>query len=451
MRLNIFLLLSIVGLASVNGYGQITSPTADVASATQYSSTHQDSLYVFFNPIMGRIKAAHSTRITSDIRWFKFNMTTKQFDLIDQSLGAVSSDLAITESGCYSVSIQPIAGNIETDTAWVYLDNFEVTSVTTENTCNYLQLNINTKPAYYENIITHYDISQLPNLLPKSKKNNLDIVAKQNDITILNGPIVTKQKNLAYILNDTILPVEDSYYTLVVKDVFGKKVAYQTPTILAIAPLAKFDVAIWNGTNWSSAGIKNEGQAPLKLQLTSKSKNCDSILWTGFNDPNLFYAGGDSLLWNVGNLATDNQYEPKELLPGKYKVRLIATKISSGCRDTVTLKYVNVLYSKIDPSLIPNVFTPNGSYPVFKFKTDDTTLVHSIRDFEIKIFNRWGNTVYSYSGTVGDWKGWDGKTDGSGADAVPGVYYFIINARGWDDVSYSGGPYKGFFYLFRNN
>lgn len=400
---------------------------------------------------MGRLKAAHSTRITSDIKWYKFNMTTRQFDPIDQSLGAVSSDLSITESGCYSVSIQPIAGNVETDTAWVYLDYFSITDVTPQNTCSALTMQVNTKPEYYEYFTLYYDLSQLPKLVPWSKKNQLDIVAKKNGSEQIDGPVITTNKMLGYILSDDKLPVEDAYYTFEVKDVLGKSVTYQTPTIPAIAPLAKFDVAIWNGTSWSTAGIKKEGQAPLKLQLTSQGKNCDSILWTGFNDPNLFYAGGDSLLWNVGNLATNNQYEPKELLPGKFELRLIATKISSGCRDTVTLKYVNVFTSKIDASLIPNVFTPNGSYPVFKFKTDDTTLVRSIRDFEIKIFNRWGNSVYSYSGTVGDWKGWDGKTDGTGADAAPGVYYFIINARGWDDVNYSGGPYKGFFYLFRND
>lgn len=444
MRLNIFLLLSLVGLASVNGYGQIISPAADVAFVTQYySSTHQDSVYVFYNPIMGRIRAAHSTQVTSDIKWFKFNMTTKKFDPIDQSLGAVSSDLSITESGCYSVSIQPIVGNVETDTAWVYLDNFSITDVTPQNTCSSLKMKVNTQPESYEYYILYYDLSRTSNV-PISKKNKLDVTWKKNGTEEIEyGQFIT--------LKDESLPIEDAYYTVIVKDVLGKSVTYQTPTIPAIAPLAKFDVALWNGTTWSAAGTKVEGQAPLKLQLTSQSKNCDSIIWTGFNDPNLFYAGGDSLLWNVGNLATNNQYEPKELLPGKFELRLIATKISSGCRDTVTLKYVNVFTSKIDASLIPNVFTPNGSYPVFKFKTDDTTLVRSIRDFEIKIFTRWGNAVYSYSGTVGDWKGWDGKTDGTGADAAPGVYYFIINARGWDDVNYSGGPYKGFFYLFRND
>ncbi len=370
-------------------------------------------------------------------------MTTKQFDQIDQSVAAVSSDLAITESGCYSVQVQPLVGNVETDSAWVYLDDFSITNVTQENTCSYLKMRVNTLPESYEYYTLYYDLSQLPNLVPVSKKNKLDVTWKKNGGEIVDyGQIVT--------FKDDKLPVEDAYYVADVKDVLGKPVKYTTATIPAIAPLAKFSTAIWDGTTWKTTGTKVEGPAPMKIQLTSQSKNCDNIIWTGFNDPYLFAAGGDSLLWNVTNPSTNNQYESQELLPGKYKLRLIAEKVSSGCRDTVELKYANVLYSKIDPSLIPNVFTPGGSFPYFKFKTDDTTLVRSIRDFQITIFNRWGGKVYSYNGTIGEWQGWDGKHDGTGAESAPGVYYFIINARGWDDVSYSSGPYKGLFYLFRN-
>ncbi|SDB91515.1 T9SS type B sorting domain-containing protein [Williamwhitmania taraxaci] len=445
MRVYIVLLLSIVGLSSLEGFGQITSPTSDVALATQYSlQPHQDSVYVFHIPVMANLRAMHSTKVTSSIKWFMLDMVTKQFVQIDQSLGAVSSDLSINKSGCYSVSVEPSVGNIETDTAWVYLDNFDIIDITATNTCSNLKMRVNTAPESYEYIILYYDLSQL-SFTPKSKKNKLDVTWYKNGETaeLDYGQIIT--------LKEDNLPVEDAYYTVVVKDVMGKSATFQTATLPAIAPLAKFDVAIWNGTNWSTAGEKVEAQAPMKMQLTSQSKNCDSLIWTGFNDPYLFDRGGDSLLWNVGNLSVINQYETQDLLPGKYKLRLIAKKNSSGCRDTVELKYATVLASKIDASLIPNVFTPGGTYPYFKFKTDDTTKVRSIRDFDIKIFTRWGNQVYSYSGTVGDWTGWDGKTDGTGAEAAPGVYYFIIKARGWDDISYDSGPYKGFFYLFRNN
>lgn len=445
MRIKILLLLSFVGLGYLGVHGQISSPSANYTTATQYSaSSHQDSIYVFHNPGIARLKATHSSKGTCNMTWYKLNMVTKHFDQVDKSLAAVSSDLAITENGCYSVRVEPtMIGDAETDTAWVYLDNFDIIDVTIiENSCSKLRMQLNYDVNNLQYYALYSDISE-PGFSTKPIQNKLEVTWRKNGETAVldYGRIIS--------LAGSSLPVEDAYYTVEVKDILNKVVTDQTLTIPAIAPLAKFDVAIWNGTNWSTAGTKVEGSAPMKIQMTSQSKNCDNITWTGFNDPYLFGAGGDSLLWDVTSSAISSPYESNELLPGKYKIRLIAEKISSGCRDTVELKYANVLYSKIDPSLIPNVFTPGGTFPYFKFKTDDTTLVRSIRDFHITIFNRWGGQVYSYNGTIGEWQGWDGKTDG--ADAAAGVYYFIINARGWDNVSYSSGPYKGFFYLFRSN
>ena len=159
-----------VGLASLSGYGQITSPTANVATATQYYfQPHQDSVYVFYNPLQAKIKAAHSSGNAATISWFHLNINTKQFEPVAQSLNSVSSELAIPESGCYSVSVQPTVGNVETDTAWVYLDDFSITGVTPTNTCSSLRLRVNTLPESYEYHVLYYDLSQ-SSLVPVSKK-----------------------------------------------------------------------------------------------------------------------------------------------------------------------------------------------------------------------------------------------------------------------------------------
>jgi hypothetical protein len=443
MRKYVVLVVLSLFFFSEHALGQLFAPLSDKSFTTQYAySTSQDTVYVFYDPANAVLHARHSSGTTADFVWSRFNMTTKQFDQVGQDLGKTESTLSLVQSGGYSVAITPLVGTPESDTAWAFIDTFSIASITVNNTCSYLKLRANTAPESYDYYDLYYDLSQLPNLVPVSSKNKLTVTWKKNGADELDyGQVLTLQ-------NDN-LPVEDAYYTVDISDVLGKPQTAQTAVIPAIAPLAKFDVSIWNNNTWGSPATDVTGQAPMKLQLTSQSKNCDSIIWTGFNDVNLVYKGGDSLLWNLHRLATDNVYEPAQLVPGKYILRLIAIKESSGCRDTVELKYADVLTSKFNSDLIPNVFTPGGSYPYFKIK-NDTTSVRSIRTISVNIFNRWGKQVYTYKGTVDDWTGWDGKTE-SGADADAGVYYFIFTAEGWDDVSYSGGPYKGFLYLYRNN
>jgi hypothetical protein len=60
--------------------------------------------------------------------------------------------------------------------------------------------------------------------------------------------------------------------------------------------------------------------------------------------------------------------------------------------------------------------------------------------------------VYSFYGegtALKDWLGWDGNVNHSSAHATPGVYFYIIRARGWDDKVYNGKDFRGFVYLYR--
>jgi hypothetical protein len=57
--------------------------------------------------------------------------------------------------------------------------------------------------------------------------------------------------------------------------------------------------------------------------------------------------------------------------------------------------------------------------------------------------------VYRYVGDPREWEGWNGKIDGTKGDAPTGVYYYVIDAVGWDGVRYRNGQYKGFLHLYR--
>ena len=70
---------------------------------------------------------------------------------------------------------------------------------------------------------------------------------------------------------------------------------------------------------------------------------------------------------------------------------------------------------------IPNAFTPNSDGLNDKFNV--TGNVGAIRDFQLVIYNRWGQLVFT--GTTPDYSnGWDGTYKGS--PSVPGVYVYKI-------------------------
>ena len=92
-------------------------------------------------------------------------------------------------------------------------------------------------------------------------------------------------------------------------------------------------------------------------------------------------------------------------------------------RDTVF--EISVGESKLEA---PNVFSPYGSPGV----NDEWKVAYkSIVEFKCWIFNRWGEQIYHYQDPSG---GWDGRYHGK--LVPPGVYYYVIEARGADGQKY---------------
>ncbi|MFN8251455.1 MAG: gliding motility-associated C-terminal domain-containing protein [Ferruginibacter sp.] len=124
--------------------------------------------------------------------------------------------------------------------------------------------------------------------------------------------------------------------------------------------------------------------------------------------------------WNFGNGNISNVKQPS---PQTYPysnvirdvpVRLIVTN-NIGCSDTAiqSVKVVGNCYIAV-----PNAFTPNGDglndylYPTNAYKA---------KDLVFKIFNRFGQLLFSTT----NWQyKWDGKFKGQGAD--PGTYVWML-------------------------
>ena len=94
--------------------------------------------------------------------------------------------------------------------------------------------------------------------------------------------------------------------------------------------------------------------------------------------------------------------------------------------------------------LIPyNVFTPGDDISNNTFVIDG----ESIKEYSIKIFNRWGERVFeSEDITVS----WNGKVNNTGIECPSGTYFYIINYTFEFGVENEGkGPIEGTVDLIR--
>lgn len=93
--------------------------------------------------------------------------------------------------------------------------------------------------------------------------------------------------------------------------------------------------------------------------------------------------------------------------------------------DPQRIYHIQVTESLLE---VPNIFTPqseSGANRTFKVK------YKSLAEYEIWIYNRWGNELFHSSDPA---EGWDGR---QGGNYVPtGVYFYLIKARGTDNVDY---------------
>lgn len=90
----------------------------------------------------------------------------------------------------------------------------------------------------------------------------------------------------------------------------------------------------------------------------------------------------------------------------------------TGCTDTFTtmidIMPVSVLH-------MPNAFTPNADGLNDEFR--GTGYFLGIQNYEMQIFNRWGELLYTTDDPL---QGWDGRKSSDGVMAPPGVYIYKV-------------------------
>ena len=109
---------------------------------------------------------------------------------------------------------------------------------------------------------------------------------------------------------------------------------------------------------------------------------------------------------------------------GNYTVKLV-TYGSKGCNDSTEYDFH---ISDSSGITLPNVFTPNGDGANDVFKP----VTIGIAQLSAWIYNRYGQLVCTWDKPKGSW---DGHST-SGEECSDGVYFIVIEAKGFDDKDY---------------
>ena len=135
-------------------------------------------------------------------------------------------------------------------------------------------------------------------------------------------------------------------------------------------------------------------------------------------------SGASSFIWDFGDGNTSSYINPSNLYENTEEGALITlTAISDfGCMDEAQLI---IEYDEQEIFYIPNTFTPDGD----NFNQIFTPVFYSGFDpynFEMLIFNRWGEIVFeSHNAEIG----WDGSYGVKGIKAMDGTYSWKITYK----------------------
>jgi gliding motility-associated-like protein len=182
-----------------------------------------------------------------------------------------------------------------------------------------------------------------------------------------------------------VAPTEDTEFTVTVTDRCGERLTDQV--VVAVEHV------------FTSIVVTNRGQDDWYLQAAT---NPFAETW----------------LWDMGD---STRYRGKEVVHSYLDLEehWVTLKITTpnGCTgiDSVLLRPPAHIY-------FPNAFTPDGD------GTNDLfgAVGHYIEDFELTIFDRWGNEVFNSQDMNIHW---DGRVNGAGS-AVNGVYVYKYRASG---------------------
>ncbi|HYX06880.1 MAG TPA: gliding motility-associated C-terminal domain-containing protein [Bacteroidales bacterium] len=435
----------------INLHAQLFAPLSSAGDTTQYSTFPvNDTIFVFNTPnnsgetVNGSLTAEYpSGDQLLTFGWSRFNTQSLSFDPLKTESNVATSSLEGLNDGCYRVRITDGAALDTVFRAWIYINHADSLHVEAEKnsqgkikmfryTCDYLDLNATAS----DDVFTYFDLATGDTL---HLNKDFEILWTSDPETI----IPHASERLEIRTYDP--PPFNTTYTITITDPYGieksDNVIYES-----IVTKADFKIAVKGYFEKEFTESDLTGSAPLTAKFTNTSQNGVKFEWTFM----------DTLLpghQDINLTTTDTLEEPeyKYYVPRSYYVKLVSTS-NAGCIDSFSVESVDYPGPIIvEESVLeaPNFFTPNND------GYNDYFYVYnkSLKSFHMSIYSRTGSKVYEYyynEADHADWKGWDGKVNGSNRSAPPGIYYYVVEAYGWDNKHYKipDKVYKGFFHLF---
>ncbi|MDX9773294.1 MAG: gliding motility-associated C-terminal domain-containing protein [Bacteroidales bacterium] len=386
---------------------QITAPGSTAVRQTNYPVTARlDPVFIFC--VSGA--ADRGTLVASSpggtapftYVWTRYNEAGGGYTIpVLTETGVTSTASGLAEGG-YRVSISDGGGYSTSLYAWVNLDQPVAGAALLHYACDYVALDGTAAP---DNFYYYDPSTNASRILP----NGVRHLWSSSPVSVIPYP------DLELDPVTFTPPLTDVRYMMEVTDSFG------------CTATSSFDYESIHVSAEFTAE-PTEGEAPLEISFTDNSVRAMNYTWKF----------GDDSVSVVADPGTHTYYTP-----GEYTVTLIIES-ELTCQDSASVT-ITVLPSLLQ---IPNVFTPNDDGMNDYFVPDK----QSLKYLNLQIFSKSGHRVYFFQGDGGDlqsWQGWDGKINNSERQAGPGAYYYVLRAKGYDDVEYEGSEYRGTVYLYR--
>jgi gliding motility-associated-like protein len=389
---------------------QLTAPGNNAVRFTVYPSAPgvKDPVFIYCNTSgtqKGSLQASSPGGTAQfTYSWYKWSDISKDFSIpLPPATGDTPSTRNSLDEGGYKVRITDGGGYDISLKGWIFLDKPFALAKLQDYKCDFVALN-------GQAAVDTFYYKDPANGLAVKLRNAVSFMWTSNPVSVIPYP------NLEINPVTFTPPLEDVTYKLQVVDSFLCASESSFP-YTSIHVKADFSVD------------PDKGEAPLEVTFTDKSIRGYSYKWEF----------GDDSISLLKNPLPHIYYKP-----GEYSVKL-TIESDLLCVDSMRFEKITV-----DPSelKIPNVFTPNGDGLNDYFVVESK----SLRNISVEVFTRSGLMIYNFYGEgerLKDWLGWDGHVNSSAAKATPGVYFYIIKARGWDDKVYDSKEYRGFFYLYR--
>ena len=229
-------------------------------------------------------------------------------------------------------------------------------------------------------------------------------------------PSINGTEHVAAPLCDTHVEIKaDRFLSAWGEEQYARSAEYRAIAVAAQTHAEQQDRDVANEQKPGGEGLG--GSAPCTITFTAETS--DAAVFTEWQ----FSRTPDFDI--IENSFSDRVIEHTFVENGTMYVRFACANADGSCSFTSETYEISIGESKL---LCPNAFTPFTSPGV----NDEWRVSYqSIIEFHCDIFNRWGAKMATLTDPS---QGWDGKHGGK--NVGPGVYYYVIRARGADGKDY---------------